>query len=425
MFHSHDKKTPFTPFKPLRDLTAVISPEDFLSEPKRKIILQNLMDLMPLEKLRFDSICLNLVKTLNGYYQQLPDTFNGYYAIFAGLFDHAFNRTEAALQLLQQFMVTEQHGASERQALWCYALFSASMLQGIGKLSTDYHVELFDVHGQPLHIWNPIIEDLATNCSYYHYTAKSTGSDDLRRLLNVLLAREIMPTSGFAWIASDQEVLAAWLALLHENYESAGTFGMMFIRAEAIAIQLYLDSAQFKVAQARGTKQYSTGTFIDRELDVSVEKSALAGQRFINWLKNSLESGHLILNKSPLLMASGGIVMCEELFQLFVREHPAYKNWQAVQRSFWSIGLQHVSREDASLANASSSDLVLTDYAVVLPDTLHSKDAHTGKVATITAIELLSQTHLAAAPQHLNGAGDWNMAGPAPALSKPGLGYLG
>ena len=43
-----------------------------------------------------------------------------------------------------------------------------------------------------------------------------------------------MPVSGFAWIASNPQVLAVWLALLNEDQRSAGTLGAILIRADAI-----------------------------------------------------------------------------------------------------------------------------------------------------------------------------------------------
>ena len=61
--------------------------------------------------------------------------------------------------------------------------------------------------------------------SHYHFEFLPEGDKDLRCRLNVLLARLLMPASGFAWIISNPQVLAVWLALLSEDARSAGTLG--------------------------------------------------------------------------------------------------------------------------------------------------------------------------------------------------------
>ena len=71
--------------------------------------------------------------------------------------------------------------------------------------------------------WNPLLESLNNVGSYYTYEFQKDGDIEFRRRLNLLIAKAIMPPSGFNWIASNPEVLAIWLALLNEDQASAGT----------------------------------------------------------------------------------------------------------------------------------------------------------------------------------------------------------
>ena len=199
--------------------------------------MQKIAESSALDSARFDNLCLKLLHNFANQCQSLPETANSYYALPGGLLDHALNRTEAALHLLRQQMVQEHDAElSEEQKLWLYALFSAAILQGIGKLQLDYRIELFDINGLLTRPCNPLLEGLASSSKYY-YEFIQGSEDDLRRRLNLLLAYQLMPESGFAWIAGNPQVLAAWLALLNEDPNAAGMLGRILERADAIAIQ--------------------------------------------------------------------------------------------------------------------------------------------------------------------------------------------
>ncbi len=146
-----------------------------------------------------------------------------------------------------------------------------------------------------------------------------------------------MPASGFAWIASNPEVLAVWLALLNEDYRSAGTLGAILIRADAIAIQRYFLAFMARSGARRSGRYGRAVTFTGGVPESITEKEQAIGVEFIQWLIKSLDEGRIMVNKAPLFMVPGGMLMCPEMFQLFVREHPEYKNWQAIQNGFLSL----------------------------------------------------------------------------------------
>ncbi|EEZ96553.1 conserved hypothetical protein [Legionella longbeachae D-4968] len=244
--------------KSLKDLTRMVNANIFLSEERRQILLEKMRVFSGLETSRYDSLCGTLVDNLVQYCQNLPETTHSYYSQPGGLVDHALNRTEAALGLFQEFMLLDQPAAmSEEQKLWQYALYSAALLQGIGKLYADYRIGLYDTNGQFLKEWNPLLENLTSTGVYYFYEFQKESEVDLRRRLNLLMARTLMPVSGFNWIASTPEVLAVWLALLNEDERSAGTLGAILIHAEAIAIQRYLLEFMGRTVSAQGGRTVS------------------------------------------------------------------------------------------------------------------------------------------------------------------------
>ena len=95
-------------------------------------------------------------------------------------------------------------------------------------------------------------------------------------------------------------------------------------------------------------------------------------------------------------MVPGGFIMCAEMFQLFVREHPEFKNWQAIQKAFSSLGLHRrapdgslLSRFEQTQNQQMLNGIVFSEYAVALPDTVSVYQLSTGKTETMSAIEFI------------------------------------
>ncbi|MCX7117884.1 MAG: TraI domain-containing protein [Legionellales bacterium] len=405
MFHHHEKKVKVPFSKPLKDLTAITPPFQVLSEGKRQELLKSMMDNSDLETPRFEALCTGLIHNFINHCQYLPETSTSYYAESGGLLDHALHRTEAALTLFRQFVLQKEREAlSEEQKLWLYALFSASILQGIGKLQTDFQVDLFDINGQVVKRWGPLLESMISVGGYYHFEFLVEGGIELRRRLTLLMARLLMPTAGYAWIISNPEVLAVWLALLSDDARGAGTLGALLIRADAIAIQRYLTDFLNKHAGNREGRQGRLSTFVDKVPDSLADKEKMMGAEFIKWLMNQLESGKIMVNKAPLLMVPGGLLMCAEMFQLFIRHHPEYKNWQLIQKGFLSLGLHRMDAEGTAMARFEQTrthemlhGVLVRDFAVMLPEQMTFHQMHTGEQASMSAVELV---HLSQCENH-------------------------
>ena len=397
MFHRQRKSTLSAQTKSLKDLLPMASATQFLADNKRQVLLEKIKAFSGLEVARYESLCATLIDNLISYCKGLPDSANSYYSQVGGLADHALNRTEAALGLFQEFIIVEPEGLSEEQNLWQYALYSAALLQGIGKLFIDYRINLYDINGQLLKQWNPLLESLNNVGSYYTYEFQKDGDIEFRRRLNLLIAKAIMPPSGFNWIASNPEVLAIWLALLNEDQASAGTLGAILIRADSIAIQRYLAEFLAKAGLGRnGGPLGRAGTLSDRVPESLADKEQAIGAEFIQWMIQSLEKGLIMINKAPLWMVPGGFIMCAEMFQLFVREHPEFKNWQAIQKAFSSLGLHRrapdgslLSRFEQTQNQQMLNGIVFSEYAVALPDTVSVYQLSTGKTETMSAIEFI------------------------------------
>ncbi len=399
--------------KSLKDLAIILAPSILLSEGKRPYLIEKINKNCGLESSRFESLCANLLDNLVNHCQQLPETKNSYYSQLGGLVDYALNRTEAALELFRHYIISEENELSEEQKLWIYALFSAGVLQGLGKLQIDYLVDLYDVNGQRLKQWSPLIENMVSVGSHYYFEFLEEGEEDFRRRLNLLIAKQLMPASGFNWIISNPQILAIWLALLNEDLMSAGTLGAILIRADAIAIQRYFHDLLNKGGLRTGSRHGKVATFLDTIPEEVKER--MAAVEFIEWVKQALDQGRIMINRPPLFMVPGGMLMSSEIFKLFVRENPEFKNWLSVQNGFSQLGL-HRKGFDGSITsrfeiqNAMHEGIVLSNYALVLPDQITIGDSE-DKTKTVSAIEFIhSEMGANDTPLYLNEAGEWQQA---------------
>lgn len=399
MFHHFNNKGKSSSVKSLKDLTRTTSAEFILTEDKRMVLLEQIQEASALDYLGFNRLGHSLIINLVNHCQNLPETSNNYYSHPGGLLDYALNRTEAALGLFRQFIVQddEKKELSEEQKLWQYALFSAAMLQGIGKLQIDYRIDVYDDSGHFIQQWNPLLNSLLDAGSYYTYEFQKESEISFRCRLNLLLARLLMPDNGFEWIASDLQVLAVWLALLNEDYYAAGTLGAILIRADAIALQRSFNQ-QLGRYGTRGMRHGRVGTFAGGSHESIPELEQQIGLEFLQWLTKSLASGQIMINKAPLFMVPGGMLMSVDIFKLFIREHPEFKNWQAIQNGFLSLGLhkmsadgQIISRFEQASNQKMHSGIIFSGYAVALPAEVQLQQMRSGKVSIISATELIYQ----------------------------------
>ncbi|MFI4918439.1 MAG: TraI domain-containing protein [Legionellales bacterium] len=428
MFHHQRKTASSSTVKARANRARTVTAAQLLTEDKRPGLLTKIRELSGLEDAGYQSLCVVLIENLLHYCQQLPETSTSYYSQPGGLVDFALNRTEAALSLFQDFMVQDQPGVlSNEQKLWQYALYSAALLQGIGKLFIDYKVNLFDSSGQLLKQWNPLLESLSHTGIYYDYELLTESDEAFRCRLNLLLAKALMPASGFSWIASEPQVLAVWLALLNEDLRSAGTLGALLIRSNAIAIQRYFSEFMVRHAAARGARGRA-GTFTGGTPEALVDKELAVGIKFTEWLTKELDEGRMMFNKAPLRWVPSGLLISKELLQRFLLSDPEYRNWRAlqVQKGFLSLGL-HTRAADGSVVSHFEQDsgVVFSGYAVALPPSVTVYQADTGTTATLSAIEIIHKANnnspfLAGSLQQLTASGQWQHANNEGSALKPG-----
>ncbi len=354
-----------------------------LGQSQRFQLMTKIKDSLALDDVLFEQTTHRLIHQLSDYCQQIPETSNGYYAMPGGLLDHALNRTEAATHLARELMMQEsQNVMSDAQKRVLYALTSASLLRGIGQLGLDHRIELHADEASLVRLWSPLVESLWQAGRPYRQSFLKEGPKEERCRLTILLAHALMPKQGLIWIAEDHDLLRIWLALLDEDTEGAGTLGAILDFADAIAIQRYLSDFTHRIMGPHGAEgdgggrahsPKRMGTFSDTTPLSIKEQDKLTGAEFIQWLMTALESNKIMLNKPPLMSVPGGLILLPEVFQLFVREHPEYKNAKAAEKGFRSWGLHHVRQDGAIVFNRHNMVLTLSHLQAQMTKKLNTE----------------------------------------------------
>lgn len=379
--------------KPLNKLIASVSSENAVDQKRHHELLERIQDSFGIDNKAFHHMVIPLVHKVAKYCQKLPES-SMYYAQLGGLFDLALNRTEAAMALMRQILVLDKdEKPSEEQRLWQYCLFSAAMLQGLGKLYTDYVVDVYDRHGYFIKRWQPLLESIVTVGKFYEYELLRGDDIDLRNSITPIIARRIMPKTVFERIMSNKEVFATWLALLREDKDSVlGPLAAILERANAIAIQRDVNNYMLRHSHGEGQGKRSM-SFVDNTID-RPDREKLIGAEFINWIKDGLEKGKIILNKEPLWVEirEASVVLSSELLDVYMQEHKKLKNRVALQKAFFSWNL-HLLTDAAKDSLSQKSENSLTKIEVstaILPNNVLVYNAKTDKITKVSSLELIN-----------------------------------
>lgn len=454
MFHK-DKTKSALPLAEVRKklkterIQRVLTAHQLLLSEKHQAHMAEFRQFLGLDEARFNLYCQKLVMVLASYLQEIPETRNSYFSTKGGFLNHAMNRCSAALKACRAYFISDEHSPveklSEQQLTWLYCLFSAALLRGIGKLLIDFNIDVFDAVGVCLGRWQPLMGPLVEQgASFYDYDFDVPHHESFKKRVTVSLAIKIMPAEGLKWLSSDKEILAVWLGLLEEDSRAAGTLGIVLDKADALVINRYFHeqalSAFSKEAEA-GLGHFSSngGPFGGGENPAHAIKEGeipAAGLEFIKWLSKSLGTAQLMVNKAPLFAVPGGLLMSPDMFKLFVREHPQFKNWQLVQQAFLKMQLHTLGNDGnptqrflQEKANQQCTGIVLGAMAVVLPEKFSIINLANGTQSMTTPQGLLSQTQLSShfkvqtnpavtTAQYLSPAGHWTKGG---AITQPSV----
>jgi hypothetical protein len=388
--------------KDVASLYKTVRPQQLLALERRQTQIRTFLGLLSFSPERYEQIADPLLVSVASFLGEIPETRNSYFCNRGGFLDHSLSRTEAALTLARDYFVDENGEKAEElsqdQKRWMYALFSAALLRGIGKLITDFIIECYDQDGSHLGRYQPLNKSLLSFKGCYDYEFSEPEPDLFVKRSTIFLAHKLMPEKGLLWIGERKAVFAVWLALLDEDERGAGSLGHLLDTADAMAIlKFFNERALSQYGERRGIQ---STTFVSPEERTVLKEGELSqtGVEFIKWLAQKLAAGTIMINKAPLLMVPGGMLMNADIFKLFVRECPMFKNWLNVQKGVMQLGIHQVAVDGSNTqrfmdckTNTLHSGLVITAIGVLLPETAHIVNAQNGVARKASRADIIAE----------------------------------
>ncbi|MBK5944818.1 hypothetical protein CCR79_13145 [Halorhodospira halophila] len=267
--------------------------------------------------------------------QDLPASEAHHHAGRGGLLDHSLETALYALQR-RQGHILPPHAETERVIheadAWSYAVLALALLHDVGKVVVDQQITLYDADGHRIGLWN-VWDGPMNNTAASWYTVRYVPgrSRRLHEPISALLAHQIIPPQGIAWIARHRELLELWAAALHGRLEDAGIIGQLLHQAD-----------RESVAQNLGG---------DRPAPVGAAKQPL-GDRMLTTLRYLLREGVLPLNRN----GAAGWLQGQDLWLVSKRAADALRE-QLHEEGFHSVPSRNERLFD-----------VLQEYGVIVPN---------------------------------------------------------
>ncbi|MEW8014316.1 MAG: MobH family relaxase [Candidatus Sedimenticola endophacoides] len=169
--------------------------------------------------------------------QRLPASEAHHHAGPGGLLRHSLEVVLEALKLRRSLLLP--HGApaeelSRLQDLLSYACATGALLHDIGKPAVDQVISTV-TDGKVSGSWSPLVGPMPAG-TVYEVTFNRKRSYRRHERIVPLLARSVVPEAGLRWLASESEVLEAWLATLQGDMDEAGPLGEIVSKADGFSV---------------------------------------------------------------------------------------------------------------------------------------------------------------------------------------------
>lgn len=170
------------------------------------------------------------------YVQQLPASESHHHSGAGGLLTHTLEVIAHGLRLRKGHLLPQGADAEalcEKQDLWSYAIFSATLLHDVAKPLTDQIITLYSHDGSD-HPWQGLVP--MPEGGWYRTRFRARKHYRLHEAASPLLASTILPSCALAWLCADHTVMSPWLAYISGRLEEAGILGEICQQADALSV---------------------------------------------------------------------------------------------------------------------------------------------------------------------------------------------
>jgi hypothetical protein len=279
--------------------------------------------------------------------------------------DHHLRLAKTVLKMREQYLLvgeTLHPIITKQEALWHYVLFSSALLSKVGLLFTHYQVSICNEQGQHQAAWNPFAGPISEQGSYYKLQDVQTQDTVFTKSINQLIARQIMPEEGFAWIASDKDALLLWLGIVEG--EQGGGVSLQFLalsekqlydlkRIENILEKIFLDEKlEALLLEQKITEQELLALLplLHGEEKTDNELSVI----FYDWLNTQIKTGVFKTNQADSLVfidnTTKQYVIAPQVLALFAQtqRERGQTHWMKLYQNAIHLGLTTLTASDLS-----------------------------------------------------------------------------
>lgn len=191
---------------------------DALLKP-RIAALNRIEELAGVPAQHFITYYLSPLRQYAAFVQQLPASEVHHHAAAGGLLDHTLDVITHALVQRQGYVLppnTVVEALVHLKDVWTYAVFVAALCHDLAKPAVDQVVTPYDAQGKSLGRWDPWSGNLDSydQVAFYSTEFVRNRSYRLHEKASLLLVHRILPANALAWLASDQQALAAVCACI-------------------------------------------------------------------------------------------------------------------------------------------------------------------------------------------------------------------
>jgi len=306
-----------------RSLFPILSAEKLLGVPEHAKLLRKLQNLAALSPNHYDVLYTQLIHNFAEFVQVLPLGESGR---VASVLNEGLEHALVSMQLLSE------SGLTKTNQLLTYAVFSAALMQDVGKVAVNRKIMICDRTGVFIQEWLPHGQPMPQSVGS-HFKIRYTQDAPLRMSSRVtpIFVRQLMPEAGYSWIASNPEILTMWLAALGDTTDDdSGTVG----------IQLNIALRKLKAERPAHLPEVPVEIFEGSETKL--------GEAFWEWLQAQLTEGKIEVDKagSGVESAEGGLLLHDEVFRHFHETHMKAGDWIVTHAEFNHLGLTELSGED-------------------------------------------------------------------------------
>lgn len=308
-------------------LYPILTAAELLVHPRRRFLVEKIKHNTYLDDANYTLLYQPLIDHLIEFVQLLPYHPGG---IPGSLMDYSLERGELALRLYHQQMQDDPN------PLEAYALFSAALLQDVGKVMSQQKVMICDEAGIVKAEWLVCQGSLIDKGEYYKVRILEDELVGLSQAVTPILARQIMPPLGFTWIWDNHFIFRIWLAMLTGEGTSIGGLLMDILRL----VYKMLESEHLK------------NNLPPPDVEITNPEETSLGEAFLAWLKEQLQTGNIINDPaSPAHILPGGDLFIEPvLFRNFSESYSKRVDWVVVAKQFNYLGLTKLSGSDVKFA---------------------------------------------------------------------------